>query len=1116
MSIGQGWTGVGGFAPPAPPAAKKKPNSGLSFIGKALSILDLPRAAVIATGRQIADVLTGEGFSGKEWSTQVAKREGIGDLLKNANLPGGINTKRALGFIGDVVTDPLTYVTAGVGGGVREAALGGTKAASKVTAEAAARELAATGATDAAERVLARRSVNALTAEEAKSIGVRQGPTILRRVGIPGGEAVARTVSDIAAPVVERLQGLRATIPIGQGLTFDASKGLTRVQALQLKDAEQVNRMLLKGAAQQTSKATQEVLKTAGDKAGQANLVRAALIGAPEGAALRQVLDDAAAKVGQISGAPVRTIDAWAADQIKRGITSAEEVAKTQAETPGKVIDTYLADISAEGRKRGVANQLTKDVQPEAIDSVLTPTPVQPEAIDSVVTPTPEPAMVGATPTEPVTVPGPKPTTLPKPTDAAVAKLDQLGSDIVPAQKIINDTHAAAQTMLDYSKKIMDMEKRMPALEKVIAEKAGSDQARIAKVALDVAQRSRDNLLNEIRSVQARTQEILAPKLAESGAAPSLDHALVARTPSMLANEAAANAARVEEIMAKGATDAKTAAELAKRQQAEQFYSSAAAVAKENPTLSQSAAFEAQALKMEADLGLADDAIGKIKEVATDPNLLDSATTSAMDSLRTLASGRETEPWVADAVTRLNRVLKPAEVGQWIKTYDKVSGWWRAAALASPGFHARNLLGGVFNNAVAGMDPRAYGLYRTALKEFKAGGIDAIKDIKVRKAWEEAMKLGQLEGENVADIATKIGEVAPGGRIIGRQNPLFKTNMKIGSVVEQNLRMPLFIDTYLKTGDAKAALDAVMQYHFDYEDLSRVEREGMRRLTSFWTWTSRNLPLQLLNIADQPGKYTLYTKLKRNVELGGQEDPLLPDYFKKLLAIRLPTGMPGLGGRYLTPDLPFISAGEIASPRGTLNTLNPLLKVPLESITGQNLFQNRAFSATLTPIPSVWKPIAYALLPLQGRFGIPKVWRAKDGTLMMNEKDASKMENLLPILGRLRRLAPSETKYQDRALQTWLSFALGVSTRQLDPATKGGEMLRRKSAQAAEDKISAALEGGQKLANYQTRAATLKKIAAAQGGTVAKSTGSLTAKPAKVPTKLSPVRSTLKKLEGVK
>jgi hypothetical protein len=267
------------------------------------------------------------------------------------------------------------------------------------------------------------------------------------------------------------------------------------------------------------------------------------------------------------------------------------------------------------------------------------------------------------------------------------------------------------------------------------------------------------------------------------------------------------------------------------------------------------------------------------------------------------------------------------------------------------------------------------------------------------------------------------------------------------------------MDVYRRTGgDAEAALAAVMKYHFDYSDLSKFERNVMRRVIPFYTWFSRNFPLQITNIVQQPGKYAAYTHLKHNMELGVPEDETVPSYYADLLAIRLPFSSSG-SRIYATPDLPFVQLSKTLDVSQLGSQLNPVIKVPLESYTNYKLFEQRPFSATAKSAPDTWVPLLHVLKLANGKFGLPKVYTASDGTLMMDEKQANKIESLIPVLGRARRLVPSTEKEQDRAFTTWFSFVFGLGTRTLDDAAISGELLRRAEQQKRSKKLENTLSG---------------------------------------------------------
>lgn len=504
--------------------------------------------------------------------------------------------------------------------------------------------------------------------------------------------------------------------------------------------------------------------------------------------------------------------------------------------------------------------------------------------------------------------------------------------------------------------------------------------------------------------------------------------------------------------------------------------------------LARIAMLEASAAAHSARLGGKLDDIEKLSRWVNDKELVADAKQAMLDGLQQLSDGRWAEPWVAETIARLDDLFKPDEMGKLLKTFDWLTTRWRAYALLSPGYHSRNFYGGVFNNWLWGLRVDYYAKYIKWSKMVRdangdtsvlRGIVDAKTGISAEDAWKAMHRaaigddgnIGQLsDALNVTrtqglsgDVLGAMGRGEGRGASIARKadptsldNVALSANTRAARSVERELRRPMFLDAYMRTGDADYALSVVSQYHFDYSDLSKFERKYVKRATGFYTWTRKNFPLQLEHMMTNPGKYTAYLHAKRNIEDGTPEDETVPKYYGELLAIRLPWTIKG-NRMYLTPDLPSLAVNGMLEPNQMLSSLNPLFKTPAEAITQRSFFEDRPLSQTLREAPDTWAPILHVLYYANGKLGLPKVYKAADGTLMMNEHQAMKIESMIPLAGRLRRLAPSEQKYQDRWISSVLSILTGTGTRILDDAAIAGEMRR------VQDDINAAKRRSEQL-----------------------------------------------------
>ena len=91
----------------------------------ALNVLDYPRRAVISTVQEAADAFNGGDASFSDWAHQVNDPAfGFGDVVGST---GNIWADRLIGFTGDVLLDPLTYVvgSSAITGTGRAARVGG-------------------------------------------------------------------------------------------------------------------------------------------------------------------------------------------------------------------------------------------------------------------------------------------------------------------------------------------------------------------------------------------------------------------------------------------------------------------------------------------------------------------------------------------------------------------------------------------------------------------------------------------------------------------------------------------------------------------------------------------------------------------------------------------------------------------------------------------------------------------------------------------------------------------------------------------------------------------------------------------------------------------------------
>lgn len=162
---------------------------------------------------------------------------------------------------------------------------------------------------------------------------------------------------------------------------------------------------------------------------------------------------------------------------------------------------------------------------------------------------------------------------------------------------------------------------------------------------------------------------------------------------------------------------------------------------------------------------------------------------------------------------------------------------------------------------------------------------------------------------------------------------------QFGQWIEGMNRFMLTFDGLQQGFDAATAAARTQKYLIDYNDLSTADRV-LKNIIPFWTWASRNTPLQIENMWLNPKAYVTYNKFRQNLRDEENESPFLRQYRAEAGAFKLPFG----DNLYLQPDLGFPGAGQpgllqeaFTSPERLLSRVSPIARVPLE------LWKNKQF-----------------------------------------------------------------------------------------------------------------------------------------------------------------------------
>ena len=410
---------------------------------------------------------------------------------------------------------------------------------------------------------------------------------------------------------------------------------------------------------------------------------------------------------------------------------------------------------------------------------------------------------------------------------------------------------------------------------------------------------------------------------------------------------------------------------------------------------------------------------------------------------------------IDEAMAMIAKITGPDALPGLFRYFDKATNLFKSWAIASPGFVMRNGIGGMFNNYLIGVDAGRYWeflkadrAYTSALK--RTGDVEqalAAVPGRLNKQYRLLHASGVLaETDRASDavfgLTRSLGQGDQTRDAFGwlGNNVATRGVYAANSRMERVLRGAAGMDAAAKTGSLEGIYESVFKAHFDYADLNMFEVNWMKRISPFYTWTRKNLPLQMEMLFRNPKAYNRYNIFKKNIESVTPEEDLVPTWMKDRLNIRLPFTNKD-GQMYIMPDLPFTSLNIFTNADELAGQINPVLKTPIEMMMDRKMYFGKSapFKEGYVQMPDILTKTGIA--QVMGVVGLAE--QDKQGNYMTRDKTLYAAEQFLPFFGRMRRLLPSEKKYDERAATTWLNFLFGTGLRTNTMTDKSSELYFR-------------------------------------------------------------------------
>lgn len=181
---------------------------------------------------------------------------------------------------------------------------------------------------------------------------------------------------------------------------------------------------------------------------------------------------------------------------------------------------------------------------------------------------------------------------------------------------------------------------------------------------------------------------------------------------------------------------------------------------------------------------------------------------------------------------------------------------------------------------------------------------------------------------------------------LGQEAIPFKVGRAVGQFIEHQQKATAYLAALGQGKSIPEALSLAEKAGFDYRALTRFESQIMRRIIPFYSFTRKNIGLQLDTLSKNPQRINQVFKVFSNAgeTPSAEEKKSLPDYIKDSLGIKwsdTPEGIKQYISNFGTPIEGFAQLfGSNPILRG-ISMMNPILKAPVELGIGKDSFRRK-------------------------------------------------------------------------------------------------------------------------------------------------------------------------------
>jgi len=314
-------------------------------------------------------------------------------------------------------------------------------------------------------------------------------------------------------------------------------------------------------------------------------------------------------------------------------------------------------------------------------------------------------------------------------------------------------------------------------------------------------------------------------------------------------------------------------------------------------------------------------------------------------------AGKFYDPAVVSHIDKTYEALKPQELNNFMRNYDKIQNAWKTTSTFwAASFHSRNALSNMYQNTLAGVNDPADYARASKIQLQSRKGIEGLNDAdkQIMKEYREQGldTIGHFSGDIEQSIEAQINsafDLLKKRKVVkGTIQGINQVTGAVGNGVETNAKLAHYIAKRKEGLTPFEAGESVKKYLFDYKDLTRLEKDVFKRLMPFYTFTRKNIPLQIEALIKDPSRQNKLIKLKNNVEVYAGDDQtsgLLPEYMQNASPVFI--GKKDGKLRYIKLEgfLPTADLNRLSQPAQELLALvSPIIKAPTEQTLNYNFF----------------------------------------------------------------------------------------------------------------------------------------------------------------------------------